>query len=223
MIADLKKAMKMLKYGYQLKTNIVSAALIMILGIGCLCIADISIAGSSLYLVGALYFVLGPMFLLQIQTLMLYSHMVKSSPRARFLEIAFGDIFSLVISIVGYTIIVIYSIIKNNITPDAPFAPWLLATGLLIGVMQIYFSVVYKHFVLGTGFMLTGIIIVFMTITLLVEVNILGVITLNLTTAIILGYVAVIISLLLCALLRRMVYKHSFSKWACGAKLRKEL
>ncbi len=223
MIAEMKKAFKMIKYGYQLKTNIVSAALIMILGIGCLCIADISIAGTSLFQVGALYFVLGPMFLLQIQMLMLYSNMVKSSPKARFLEITFGDVFSVIISLAGYTLIVIYSIIKNHMAPNAAFAPLLLNVGFLIGVMQIYFSIVYKHFICGTGFMLIGFVMVFIFTTLLVDVGMFGNYSLNLTTSIIVGYVAIIVSLLLCALLRRALYKHTLSKLACGAKLRKEL
>lgn len=219
MTANLKTAFKLLKYGFQLKTNCASAIIITVIGT----LLVLAAHDATLFIMGAFYLALGPMCILQIQMTLLYSNIAKSSPKARMLEVQTCDCLSTIMMLVCYTFISIYTIIRHQTSPEK-FSPWYpLATGVMFAVLLIYFCVCYKLYFVGIFILMPCTIFVFGFLTFLVETTLFKITTIPIGASCILGYVCIFIGLLLAGLLRRWLYKLPLSKMAGGSKLRKQL
>lgn len=230
MIQEMKKAFRLTKYCFQLKMNYVSAILVTLGGILSLLGSGLTRAATttasvsaSPYLLGSFYLILGPMVIAQMHYILLFSNMVKSSPKGRFLEIQMLDLSSAIISLAGYTLIVIYTLTVNHFAACDYPSVYLLTAGILTGLHMIFMSASYKLFL--TSMIVLGIcvLIVFTAISILTATSSPLVYSLTTTASSLLGYLAILICLGLSALLRRALYKLPLSKLAAGAKLRKEL
>lgn len=224
MTTEMKKAFKMLKYCFQPKTNCAAAIAITVIGMISLGISSIGHpVTSSCFLMGSLYFVLGPSIMAQMLMITLYCSMVKSSPRARILEIQLEDLLSSIIFVLGYTLIILYSTIINVCVKEVYSPGMLFATALTICILLLYNSTVYKLFFTSTFIMAILIPFVFSIFTILEQTTRFGVFPLSMTASCLLGYLCILLSLVLSGLFRRAVYRLPLSKMAGGSKLRKQM
>ena len=81
MMKDIKQCFKLLKYGYQLKTNMGCACFFVLLGI------LFVMPSFGDFVMGTMYIYLGMMFATQPMYMMLFSECVQASPRREKIEI----------------------------------------------------------------------------------------------------------------------------------------
>lgn len=230
MIQEMKKAFWLTKYCFQLKMNYVSAILVTLGGILSLIGSGLIMAATttasvsaSPYLLGSFYLLLGPMVIAQMHYILLFSNMIKSSPKGRFLEIQMLDLSSAIISLAGYTLVVIYTLTVNHFAACDYPSVYPLTAGILIGLLMIFLSTSYKLFLTSMIGLGICVLIIFTAISILTATSSPVVYSLTTTASSLLGYLAILICLGLSALLRRALYKLPLSKLAAGTKLRKEL
>ena len=94
MMTEMKKCLKLCKYGYQMKTNIIIGLIFLALGLVWLFI-------NSGYnsLLGITYLLLVPLFAVQISCSMLFSNMILSSTMRKTLDRTFPNVVGVLASI----------------------------------------------------------------------------------------------------------------------------
>ena len=146
MLKEMKKGFGLLKYGYNVKTNIVCGILFMVLGL----IMAFLLPDS--FCLGSVYVLLGMLMCIQLQQTLLFSEMISASGKHRFLDVDFPSIVSGIISIGGYVFLSILRILAGVIYPEqkAACGEDLISLGIMAAVLMIYFGICYKIFVVGS-------------------------------------------------------------------------
>lgn len=225
MITEWKRCMKLVKYGYNLKSSIVCAMIFFVLGM-IICVMD----QGNMFIMGGLYIVLGPLMLAQIIYTGLASGMALSSPRRRFMEIQLQDGMQLLVGVLGYLLVVLLAIAKVylghsesgiyvSFGRDA-YGQMILNTGILTGILLVYMGIVYKYFLISILLFAGGFAFVY--------IGMWGGVTeitssVNMVSGTLLGLLFVLIGEVLSAVLRRLLYKKPLNKYAMGAALRKQM
>lgn len=219
MITEWKRCMKLVKYGYNLKSSIACAVIFFVLGI-LWCIGD-----KGMFAMGGMYIVLGPLMLVQVIYTGLMAGMPLSSPRRRFIEIQLQDGLQLLVGVLGYLLVVLVAAIKvyrGHSTPELSIAygQMVLYTGMLVGVLLIYMGIVYKYFLFSLILFMGG--FAFIYIGLWGEMIKIAH-SVNMVSGTLLGLLFVLIGEVLSGVLRRLLYKKPLNKYAMGMALRKQM
>lgn len=222
MTTKMKKAIKLIKYGFDIKINFAFAIIFLLFGIVFIGVSSLNpVANCDNFILGAFYVVLVPMFVIQVQLSTLYANMVKSSPLSRIVEVELADFLCGVFNLVIYTLIFLYTVIMDAVAGISYPPVYLLILGIVIMTLQLYFSLAYKYFVASV----IGLIIVCLpfisSIETVIALN--SHININRITSFFLGYIPIITGMALAALIRRFLYKHPLSLLAAGQKLRKQI
>ena len=210
MIDELKRGMKLLKYGFNLKSSILLAVLFFLMGIVFIGIDNVT------FLLGGTYIMLGPMMLIQIVVTLISANSVAASPRKRVLEIWIPNLAGLVIMILGYICIIAIAVLKIYQKPalENDYLNNLACMGMLTCILGIYMSISYKSFLMS----ILGIALAYPTAYVLF-----GSIKIHLTivTASLIGFAFIVLGSILSFMLRKAFYKKPISKYAVGGALRK--
>lgn len=216
MMTEVKKSLKLLKYTFQFKLNMVVAVLFVILGLFWL------VNGPRGLYVATLYVYIGPCMLVQLTYNLLYANLVGASMVKRALDETFPNVVSLIGSLIAFTFAVIYMIIYSMGYPGDEMSGgnMLVVIGLILLVTIIYYSVAYKWFVVSTilfGFGLATTLAFAMALLIYSDVEI------SLMQGSLIGFGIVVGANILGALIRKAVYKLPNSLLAAGRSLRKAM
>lgn len=217
MMKDVKQCFKLLKYGYQLKTNMGCACGFVLLGI---LFVTRHFEG---FLIGTAYIYLGVMFATQPMYMLLFSECVQASPRREKVEIRYVDILNVITGAVGSVIVIIVALLAQNKGMEEISAQALLVIGgIMAFLLYCYLSTGFKSMVVGSlllggSFWIIGMFLAFFGELLS---HILGE---NMLLAVLIFLLENVLGIVCAHGIRKLLYRKSMSKLAMGAKLRMEL
>lgn len=217
MMKDIKNCFKMLKYGYQLKTNIVCAILFMMMGC-----AFLLIAYEQLVLVAA-YFSISILFVTQTMHMLLFSGNVAASPARERIEFRYLDILNVLGGIMMVAVLIPVALLckpgdYEGVSPEA----LLIFSGLTIIVLYVYMGIAFKTMILGM-LVFIPMFIILMTLSTSIAGEWLSNVFLGKTAlAIVIFVLEVALGIVLGHGCRKLFYRKEMSKLAKGAKLRME-
>lgn len=226
MMSEIKKIWKLAKYAYHFMFSAVFAVCFTIFGM------FFSVSGAMMSketqlqpaMLGTLYILLSSSMLIQVTYSLLFSNVVKSSPKNYILEITAPNFYTSVIGVAAYIITIITALIGAKYSPDlaAGYSVVILNSGILIAVIVLYFGAAYKYFVastiffmIGFGLSFGGVNYMFYHVGFPFELTILNT---SLISAVI-----VIAGIVGSGILRKVLYRKPLSKLSMGAHLRKAL
>lgn len=217
MMKDIKNCFKLLKYGYQIKLNIVCAVLFFLMGIA------FSVTGHEQFVLCVVYFFLAILFVVQSMYMAIYSDFVGASPKRSKVEFRYIDILNVTGGIVASAITILVAFLTDSQSSEGPS----VETNLIIGGWMVI--VMYCYICMSFKAMLVGTILFFVTFFSLMNIGG-GAFTAafddmlagKTVFAVIVFLIEVAIGIVLGHGIRRLLYRKSMSKWAMGAKLRME-
>lgn len=216
MMSDLKKYLKLIKYGYQIKMNVVSALFFFVLALISL------FTGRGFYVcLSASYFLLVPLFGVQISYSLMFSDMVLSSSVRKGLDQVLPNAIGIVSSVfaLGMTYVGLLVNPKMRMGTLADSGNMVIAASIVIATVLIYYGASYKFFIGGTAVFFVMFLGVMAGCGILTE----GSGTTGLLTGSIIGFLIVVAGNVLGCILRTAVYKYSMDPWAAGGSLRKAM
>lgn len=217
MMKDIKNCLKLLKHGYQAKTNLVCAGLFVVIGI------FFMIMSYEQFAVGATYFFIAVSFVTQTMYMMLFSGFVAASPSRKKVEFRYMDILNIIGSVLGAVIILLLVfLLKPEKVEGTSMETILVFSGLMAIVIYCYMSMSFKSMIIGT------LIFVIAFFSLMNATG--GRLNVMLTTilegktvlAVVIFLAEIAIGIICGHVLRKLLYRKYMSKWAAGAKLRME-
>ena len=216
MMSDLKKCLKLCKYGYQFKTNIITGLFFLILGLLFLFLSS----GFNVCLAAA-YLLLGPSILVQVTYCMLFSDLLASSSLHRVVDGAFPNIVGIIASLFAFGMIYAGLLVNPKLRTGSlgDSGNIVIGAGLVIAVVIIFCGVSFKFFVTGTAVFTLMFIGAMAGCGILTE----GPKTTDLLTGSIIGFLIVVAGNVLSCILRMAVYKCALSPHAGGNSLRKAM
>ncbi len=207
------KNLKLIKYGYQFKLNIICSFIFMLIGI-------VSIIYIDIYKIPSIYMMSFCSFLFFFQTAstLMSSNIVKSSPNYREFCFRIQRVINVLNFVCPICILVLIRIIQASDTNQfiEDISKELIAAGIEYFIITIYMSFVYKFFVVSillfcVSTIFTNVIINFISdlynITLIQGIGV----------AVILFIMAMVLS----EIITRAIYKVQPSRFAQSASLRK--
>jgi len=216
MIAEIKKGIKLLRYGYALKLNIATTLFFLLLGVLGMCIGE-----SGIFL-ATVYILMVPLTLVQLESTLLYSGFAASSAKRKILEIYFPDFMTMITGGLGCLIVIGGSFFWAHKRPEniENCIEVMFMSSIMIAIMLIYMAVAYKYFV-------TGIIMFCLGVFIGIDGGMIAlrVVWENFTLAMASGVsVAIIVmGIVISGLLRRAFYRKQISPLAGGFSLRKAM
>lgn len=218
MMKEIKRAIRLTRYGHGLVSNILGGIAILLIGLICLTAIDVY----SAQMIGIICLVLGPIMILQVLYSLLYVNMVAASPRRRVVECVIPDIMNIVGCVGGFVALELSTIYKVNKLPmqtdDTVEMMVVVAIGLAL--LLIVYAVAYKYFVVGYiifFFVFLGTYILGTALVMVFDFP------LNMVGASAISFGIIALGIALAAFIRRKVYKKALSPMACGTTLRKAL
>lgn len=214
MIGELKRGIKLIKYGFNLKSSILAAVLFFIMGI------IISIVNPTVSLLGGTYVMLGPLMLVQIVSTLMCANSVAASSYKRVLEIWIPNLVGFLSLVFGYSFIIVITAIKIRKTPllETDALHTLVCMGMLACVLGIYMSTAYKSFFVSIFLFTAAYIFVYFSADILLKIT---KIHLTLLSAALIGFGFILLGSVLSVMLSKAFYKKPISKYAVGGALRK--
>ena len=216
MMKSLVKTIKLFPYSFNFVTNLV--CMILFFAVGFL----FSIVTSDSPLMGITYLCLAPFMLTQMYLTLAYSKVVKSSSRARIIELTIPDIVSVFAMLFSYFMLfgILFVKLPGNPEKEPSYALLMIFTALSISAVTIYMSAAYKYFIgsIALFFVAFAVVVAFSMITTFKPIG-----NMSFLTGTIIGFIIVVIGYLFGFALRRMLYNLPLSKLAAGAALRKKL
>jgi hypothetical protein len=228
MMSQWKKSLKLIKYGYQFKTNVVCGVIFMLVGIFFLVMED----GQDMSFgcsVGVLYIVLAPWVMLQVLKGVLSCGIAAAAPKRRYMEIQMTDKCNFLIGTFSYVFLVMILGIKSFVVSNqvGELGVPALYGAATIMLMMIYVGIVYNFFAVGIILVTAGWIMISsgwigkFGRLLANQIGVQG--DLPAPVCILLGLMMVWLGVALSGLLRRALYKKPVSKFANGAMMRKQV
>lgn len=217
MMKDIKNCFKLLKYGYQIKTNIVCAVFFFLLGVA------FSVIGHEAFAFSVVYFFLAILFVIQSMYMGLYSDFIGASPKRRKVELRYIDILNVMGGIIASAATIITAFLTRNLSQEGPS----METNLVIGGWMVI--ILYCYMCMSFKMMWVGMLI--FLVSFFSVMNIAGdaftaacdgVLAGKTAFAVIVFLAEVAIGIVLGHVIRRILYRKSMSRWAMGAKLRME-
>ncbi|MBR4083232.1 MAG: hypothetical protein IKK33_02990 [Lachnospiraceae bacterium] len=223
MITNLKKSLKLLKYGYKFKYNI--AINVVILVIVAILYTLTFVLSADLFLLNFVLLYVAISIPSQIREDLLHSQMLASSGFRRFFEIGFGDIYAFFSSIIAYMIhgVLLLSFYKEDAFTGGTLTTLLVSAGFCIGAMATGYALINKTFWAGLiTYFVMGFCNGFCS-SAIVDLEASGRLHLNKASAFVIGLSLVVIGFLLAMLGRRLVYKKSYSRFSTSGELQKAM
>lgn len=217
MMKDIKNCFKLLKYGYQAKTNAVCGLLFFAAGIFFIMVGYEQLALCCVYLFLAIIFVTQSLYM------MLFSEFVAASPNRKRVEFLYMDILNVLGGIVSsVSTLLLAFLAKPDKLEGTSMESLLVVCGLMAIVLYCYMSFAFKSMFLG----MVVFIISFLFI-MNISSNRIGLLLTNVlegktAMAVVIFLVEVVVGIVMGHLIRKIMYRKSMSKWAAGAKLRME-
>ena len=217
MMKDIKNCFKLLKYGYQIKTNIVCAVFFSLLGVA------FSLIGHEAFALSVVYFFLAIIFVVQSMYMAIYSDFVGASPKRRKVELRYIDILNVIGGIVASAATILTAFLTRGLSPEGPS----METNLVIGGWMVI--ILYCYMCMSFKMMWVGMFI--FIVSFFSVMNIAGgaftaacdgMLAGKTAFAVIVFLAEVEMGIVLGHVIRRILYRKSMSKWAMGAKLRME-
>lgn len=216
MMTEIKKCLKICKYGFQLKTNIIAGIIFFVLGLVWL----FTNSGFN-SLLAICYLLLAPLYSVQILCSMLFSNMILSSAMRKTLDGAFPNLMGIVASVFAFGMTYVGLLVnpKMRMGTLADSGNMVIGAGIVIATVMIYFGVSFKFFVGGIVVFFIAYLGVMAGCGILVE----AAKPTSLLMGSIIGILIVVAGNVLGCILRAAVYKYSMDPLAGGASLRKAL
>jgi len=217
MMKDIKNCFKLLKHGYQVKTNAVCGLLFFAIGIFFIMMGYEQLALCCVYLFLAI------LFLTQSMYMMLFSEFVAASPSRRRVEFRYMDILNVLGGIVAsVSTLLLAFLAKPDKIEGTSMESLLVVCGLMAIVMYVYMSFAFKSMFLGMIVFLLSFLFV-----MNISSNRIGLILTNAlegktALAVVIFLAEVVLGIVLGHFTRKLIYRKGMSKWAAGAKLRME-
>lgn len=216
MMKDIKQCFKLLKYGYQFKTNMGCACGFVLLGI---LFVTLHFEG---FLIGTTYIYLGVMFATQPMYMLLFSECVQASPRREKVEIRYVDILNVITGAVGSVIVIIVALLAQNKGMEEISAQALLVIGgIMAFLLYCYLSTGFKSMVVGS-LLLVGMVWIICIFQAVFDASLSHVLGGNMLLAVVIFLLENVLGIVCGHGIRKLLYRKSMSKLAMGAKLRME-
>lgn len=214
MTGELKRGIKLIKYGFNLKSSILTAVLFFIMGI------VISIMNPKVSLLGGTYIMLGPLMSVQIVFTLMCANSVAASSYKRVLEIWIPNLAGFLSIVFGYSFIIVITALKIRKTPllETDGLRNLVCIGVIACVLGIYMSTAYKNFFVSIFLFVVEYIFVYFFADILLKIT---KIHLTILSAALIGFGFIILGSILSFMLSKAFYKKPVSKYAVGGALRK--
>lgn len=224
MIKQFKLALQIQKFGFQRTMQLVCMAIMVVVGI------IIEAASQGVTWLGSFFIALAPMFLTQIIYSFGMSNLVATSPYKKRLQTTVPAVSECIISLISMTVIVGFKIVEIHRAPEHTkgLLSTLMVLCVLMALLHLYTAVVFKYYALSVVLLLvivwpmcfvmgfsTG-----MSDSMMFEIPFLNI---SLTTAVIISYLTVFVSVFLQYLLSCALYRKPMSKYAQGMTMRKYL
>ena len=216
MMKDIKQCFKLLKYGYQMKTNIACACIFVVLGI------IFTILGHYNFMMGTMYIYLGMMFATQPMYMMLFSECVQASPRREKIEIRYVDILNVVSGVVSSAVVIILALLMQHQDMEGISAEAVLVIGgIMVFLLYCYMSKAFKSMVVGS-LLFVGLFCVIGIFQAVVGASLSHVLGGNMLLAVVIFLLENVLGIVCGHGIRKLLYRKGMSKLAMGAKLRME-
>lgn len=216
MMTEMKKCLKLCKYGYQFKTNIISGTLFFVLGLLFLfTTGEINVCLSGAYLF------LGPTMMAQLMYNMLFSNLVASASLRKVVDRAFPDMVGAFAGLFAFGMTYVGLLVNPDLRTGtlADSGNVVIASAISIAVVTIYYSMCFKIFVAGTIFFFCTYLGAIVGCELLLE----RAATTGLLFGSVIGIIILVAGNVLSYVLRAALYKRALSPFAGGYSLRKAM
>ena len=226
MMDEMKKICKLIKYGYNFKINLGAGILFTILGVPFSMLGSMVSSENHMQpaVLSTLYMLMGPSVVIQMIYTLLFSDIVKSSPKNDTLEVTVPNFLTVVIGILAYLFAIISAVIGTKVSPELTdsYNAVIINSSLLIAICLFYFGVCYKYFVFGTIVLMIVFFVVYGGVSATVfKIN--DSIPIPTGKSILIGAATVAVGILISCISRKLLYKKPLSKLSAGAYLRKAL
>ncbi len=146
MMSEWKRCIKLLKYSYGFKANLIGSIVMLVLGIWFS--PGASRIGVRGYMMTSVFIFLSFMIMTQLKDNMSFSNMVMASDRKKFLEITFTDIYSIIGGIGSYLLhaFLVIFFANKKFFEETSIASVLMITGITIAIFVIYYGFCNKFF-----------------------------------------------------------------------------
>lgn len=214
MMNDIKRVIKLMKYGDQFGMYLIMGILWLLFG-GIMMLTE---AGTESYVAVGLFFMIPSLALLQSFASLEAGGMAASSGKRRFLGIRGQNLFmvwgvGILCFLVFVTVLVKYLLFPST---RLYAGGTLLCTGLSAAVLMIYIALVNKSFIGGLVVFLLLYIGYFITGSFILEKW-----RPSFVPGLLLGLAAFVLGSIISSLLRDALYKKPISKFSLGAEMRK--
>lgn len=214
MINSIKNNIKLLKYGYQFKLNVISSVIFILLGIFLVSYGGNVYKSPSMYMIFFCSFI----FIVQLAYTLTVSGIVKSSPKYRQFYLGIPRLVNITGFLITFLLLLVIKFIQADTIADfmQHSGNEIASAGIMYMVTFLYIALAYKFFLIsviifcGSCF---GINILFNYIT--------EIYNFTLVQGIAITIFFVIIGLILFEFIERAIYKMQMSKFAQSAFLRK--
>ncbi len=152
MIKDFRLGIRMLKYAHAVKSSMIIAGVMIIVGGFMTAINFVS--GDVAGFPGGYFTMLSSLFLVQMLSSVSISNLAQTSPARKRLQTSVPTVMNLVFMSIAFLITVAEEYVCILLKPEETqrIAEQLLFTAVIMGVVILYTAVAYKLFVLGTVF-----------------------------------------------------------------------
>lgn len=226
MMNEMKKACKLIRYGFNLKVNVGFGIIFTIFGIIFSVLGSMMSSSNHMQpaVLSTIYMFLGPLMVVQVLYTLLYCEIAKSSPRNYTLEVTAPNIFATLVGIFSYICSIIGALVGMKVSPDLAenYYAVIISSGILLAVMLLYFGVCYKYFVLGTIGFVVGFLVIYGGLSAYIFEY--GVsFKLNFVNSSLISGVIVAVGIVLSCIFRKLLYKKPISKLSAGVYLKKAM
>lgn len=224
MINDLKLGFKIMKYGHSAKLSIIGSIVLAVFGL-VFCVISIAV---SVSFPGGYFLMMSVLLLLQLISTVNAANLVQTSPMKKKLQTSVPALFSVLLMLAAYLFNVVVAAIAACAKPEAIkfFCTQIISTAVIMGVIMLYYGVVYKYFVAST----VGFFIIFMFVYPSYSGNELYWSFMpfaeswqNFVLTAVIGLGIILVCGVLQYLISLAVYKAPISKRALGARLRSQM
>ena len=213
MMCDWKTGLKMLRYAYQLKLNLLLAILFVVIGIGCLC------CGEKLIVLGGTWLMLGLVYMMQPMFNLVFAGSVAASAKRKSLSLYAPDVMVVLAGVITYLVVAGIGWIKGYESADSlQLKQYMLASFVMMFLLLIYMGVAYHIFIAGS--IIFAILVGFGSLLSCIMIQ---VFSLGLGQIYVIGFVLIVAGIVLNCVVRRLLYRRPMSKLALGAALRKRM
>ena len=219
MMKDIKNCLKLLKQGYQIKTNIACAVLFAVIGI-----VFIGFAGYHTLPMCVTYLLLSVLFVVQSLYVMLYSGFVAASPLRRKVEFCYINIINIVGGMVVSVIVLLLAYLgKPGQLDETSIEALLVISGFAGLVIYCYMSLSYKKMVLGIILFVIAFNVIMNSATSQIGVILTNALEGKKVLAAMIFLIEMALGIVLAYGIRKLLYRHDMAKMAAGQKLRMDM